>query len=150
MPRVLGLDVGHKRIGVAVSDETRLIARSAGCIDAAVRPVAALRELLEKYATRELVVGLPLNMNGTESEQTQRVRTFVEGLQKNVPEAQVSFWDERLSTRAGERMLIGADISRKRRKEVIDGLAAQWILQGYLDRQRNELAASPSPLKPPA
>ena len=135
MTRAIALDIGSKRIGVAVSDLTRTIATSRGFIprENFEKEMQALSALMEKHQSRELVVGLPLNMNGTDSAQTTSVRQYAKKIQERFPDADVRFWDERLSSKAGERMLIDSDVSRKKRKTIIDGIAAQWILQGYID-----------------
>lgn len=92
-----------------------------------------LQELIAEYEVHELVVGMPKNMNGTKGERAEKTEEFVEKM-KEVIDLPVSYWDERLSTVMAERQLIAADVSRKKRKSVIDKMAAVVILQGYLDR----------------
>ena len=95
--------------------------------------MARLGELMREYDAVRLVVGLPRNMNGTEGDRCEIVRAFAEEIKKALPEADIVFWDERLSTVAAAKSLIQADVSRKKRKKVIDKMAAVFILQGYLD-----------------
>ena len=135
--KLLGLDLGTKTIGVAVSDGLRLtatpletIARTKFTVDA-----ARLLELIAENAAVALVLGLPLNMDGSEGPRAQSTRTFARNLGQKTP-LPILFWDERLSTAAVERMLIEADTRRDRRAEVVDKLAASYILQGFLDRLR--------------
>jgi putative Holliday junction resolvase len=134
---LLGLDLGTKTIGVAVSDpERRLaagvetIARTAFATDA-----ARLLTLAEERKAAGFVLGLPLNMNGTEGPRAQSARAFARNLAQRTA-LPIGLWDERLSTAAVERELIAADASRKKRKAVIDQHAAVFILQGALDRLR--------------
>lgn len=133
---LLGLDPGGKAIGVAASDPSRMIASPIDTIIRGKRLGPALDRLFQLYAERQcagLVIGLPVNMDGTEGPRAQSARTFGRNLmtRQDVP---VAFWDERLSTAAVERALIEADTSRKRRGEIVDKLAAAWILQGAIDR----------------
>ena len=135
---IAGLDLGTKTIGVAVSDGLRQVAspltvirRQKFTLDAA--------ELLRIAADRGLVglvLGLPLNMDGSEGPRVQSTRAFARNLERLTP-LPLSFWDERLSTVAAERALLEADASRRKRAEVIDQVAAGYILQGALDRLRH-------------
>jgi putative Holliday junction resolvase len=133
--RLLGLDVGSKTIGVAVSDPTRQVATPLQTI-ARTRLRHDLEQLATILAGRDIggvVVGLPVSMHGTEGPRCQSVRQFAADLARHCG-LPVAFWDERLSTRAVERMLIDeADVSRRRRRQVVDRLAAAYILQGALD-----------------
>jgi putative Holliday junction resolvase len=135
---VAGLDVGEKTLGVAVSDIRLTIASPLTVIRRRkfTLDVDALFSLMRQRGAGGLVVGLPVNMDGSEGGKCQSVRAFVRHLllRQDVP---VAFWDERLSTAAVNRVLIEeADRSRARRAELVDGLAAAWILQGALDRLR--------------
>lgn len=138
LPRVgalAGLDLGTKTLGVSVSDTLRGIAtplrtirREKFSLDAA--------ELLKIVAERQivgLVLGLPVNMDGSEGPRAQSTRAFARNLEKLTP-LPIGFWDERLSTVAAERAMLEADLSRKRRAELVDHVAAGFILQGALDR----------------
>src|SRR5204863_9017625 len=134
--RIAALDVGEARIGVAVSDELGITAQPVGVVRrvGGRRDVEELGRVLAPYTPERLVVGLPLNMNGSEGPQAARVRAFA----TRVAEAlglPLEFWDERLTTVAAERALLEADVSRRRRREVIDKVAAALILQGYLARR---------------
>jgi putative holliday junction resolvase len=135
---VMGLDFGEKTIGVAVSDRTRSVASPLETVRRTKFTVDAAR-LLEIVGAREiagLVIGLPLNMDGSEGPRCQSTRAFARNIERLTP-LPLAFWDERLSTVAAERALLEADTSRKRRGEVIDHVAAGVILQGALDRLRN-------------
>jgi putative holliday junction resolvase len=135
--RILGLDVGSKRIGVAVSDELGFTAQGKETLiskglDADVERIA---QLVRDYGISEVVVGMPYNMNGTEGPQAQKVRAMMQRISEAI-DAPVVEWDERLSTAAADRALLEADMSRAKRRKVVDKIAAVLILQGYLDRQR--------------
>jgi len=135
--RILGLDVGDVRIGVALSDEMGWTAQPLGVITRSKKKglksdLYAIVAYLDEYNVTEIVVGLPLNMNGSEGPMTEKVRKFSEALSK-ITDIEIKEWDERLSTVAVERVLIEGDVSRKKRKTVVDKLAATYILQGYLD-----------------
>ncbi|MEJ2118395.1 MAG: Holliday junction resolvase RuvX [Alphaproteobacteria bacterium] len=134
---IFGLDPGTKTIGVATSDVTR-------CVATAIKTIRRRKfstdaaELLALAGEREVVgfiIGLPINLNGTEGPRAQSVRAFARNLGALTP-LPIALWDERLSTVAAERVLLAADASRKRRAEVIDSVAAAYILQGALDRLR--------------
>lgn len=138
-PRVLGLDAGDRRIGVAVSDALGLTAQGVKVIDRkSSNWLQELDQLVEQYQIKELVVGFPRNMNGTIGPRGELSQQLAEQLKKRYGYP-VYLWDERLSTLAAERTLIDADLSRRKRKKVIDQLAATWILQGYLDAKRRQL-----------
>jgi putative pre-16S rRNA nuclease len=134
--RVAALDVGEARIGVAVSDELGITAQGIGVVRrvGGRRDLEALRELLAPYAPERLVVGLPLSMSGAEGPAAVKVRAFAElaAAHLGLP---LEFQDERLTTVAAERALLEADVSRRRRKDVIDKVAASLILQGWLARR---------------
>ena len=134
MTRILGLDYGKKRIGMAISDESEIIAMPLGVIQVKSRQqvISDLQQVCADKNVEKIVVGMPLNMNGTKGESAERVMLFVKqiGEQISLP---FELWDERLSSKAAERVLIESDVSRSRRKEVIDKLAAQIVLQSYLD-----------------
>ncbi len=134
MSRILGLDLGEKRIGVAVSDAMNIIAQSVGTIGrkAMKSDLKRIGELIREYDAGTLVVGLPLNMNGTEGKSANMARDFVNELKKEI-NIRVEFADERLTTAQGERIFLEADMSRKKRRGNLDKIAAQLILQNYLD-----------------
>ena len=133
--RIMALDVGSRTIGIACSDALLMTAQGIETIrrTSLENDFNRLRELISEYEVHELVVGMPKNMNGTKGERAEKTEEFVEKM-KAVIYLPVTFWDERLSTVMAERQLIAADVSRKKRKGVIDKMAAVVILQGYLDR----------------
>lgn len=137
--RLMGLDVGTKTIGLALSDVTRTVASPLETIRRQKFTIDAMRlfQLAREHDVCGFVIGLPLNMDGSEGPRAQSARSFARNLTRlpEQPEGLVmTFWDERLSTAAAERTLIEADLSRKRRSEIIDKMAATVILQGALDR----------------
>lgn len=133
--RILGLDVGDRTVGVAASDLLLMTAQGVETIrrETLEKDLARLDELMKEYDAVRLVVGFPRNMNGTEGERCDFVRAFADAIREKRPDAEIVFWDERLSTVAAAKSLISADVSRKKRKKVIDKMAAVFILQGYLD-----------------
>lgn len=136
MQRVLGLDVGNKTIGVAVSDPLGLTAQGVTVIRRSdlAADLEALQELLSRYQANEVVVGLPLNMNGSKGPQAEVAEELGNALAaKGVT---VNYVDERLSSVAAERALLAGDVRRNRRKQVIDMIAAQLILEVYLGRRQ--------------
>ncbi len=132
--RIMGLDLGDKTIGVAVSDEMGWTAQGVETIkrNTLETDMERLDELIAQYQVEEFVVGLPKNMNGSIGHRGELCQEFAE-LLKGRFELPVHMWDERLTTMAAEKMLVAADVSRKKRKQVIDKMAAVMILQGYLD-----------------
>ncbi|MBJ2150837.1 Holliday junction resolvase RuvX [Paracoccus sp. IB05] len=132
---IIGLDLGTKTIGVAISDLRRSVATPTLVIrrEKFTLDAARLLELIKAREGKAIVLGLPLNMDGSEGPRAQSTRAFARNLEKLTP-LPITWWDERLSTVAAERALLEADASRKRRKEVIDAVAAGYILQGALDR----------------
>ena len=143
--RLLGLDLGTKTIGLALSDTSLSVATPHETIQRKkfTHDVKLLMEEIEKHDVSALVIGLPLNLDGSEGPRAQATRAFVRNLAKHT-DVPVVYWDERLSTVAAERTLLEADASRKRRAEVIDKMAAAFILQGALDRLANIAAAKPT------
>ena len=133
--RLLGLDVGTKTVGLALSDVTRSIATPYHTIRRSkfTEDASRIQEVIEKNQVGALVIGLPFNLDGSEGPRAQSTRAFARNLAARIA-VPIAFWDERLSTAAVERHLIEADASRKRRAEVIDRMAAAYILQGALDR----------------
>ena len=136
--RIMGLDVGDKTIGVAVSDLMGLTAQGVKTIKRVgkKKDIEALKEIIKERQVNKIVSGLPKNMNGTLGPQGEKVIKFCELLEEETG-IKIEYWDERLSTIAAERTLIQGNVRRENRKGVIDMVAAVIILQGYLDRQRN-------------
>jgi putative holliday junction resolvase len=132
---VAGLDLGDKTIGVALSDLRRQVATPIEVIrrEKFTLDAGRLLALLDQRGATGIVLGLPLNMDGSVGPRVQATQAFARNLEKLTP-LPICYWDERLSTVAAERALLEADTSRKRRKEVIDQVAAGYILQGALDR----------------
>lgn len=135
--RKMGIDFGEKTIGIAVSDELGWTAQGIETIKRTSDKKALERigELIKEYNVSEIVVGYPKNMNGTVGERGQASERFANLLNKRF-QLPVHLWDERLTTVAAEKTLLDADMSRKKRKQVIDKLAAVLILQSYLDRHQ--------------
>ncbi|WP_454760670.1 Holliday junction resolvase RuvX [Caulobacter segnis] len=137
---VVGLDPGEKTIGVAVSDVTRTVASPLALIEKTkfTQDAEALFKLMDSRGAIGIVVGLPMNMDGTEGVRCQSNRALARNLLRIKPDLPITFWDERLSTAAVTRVLIDEhDVNRKRRAEVVDKMAAGWILQGALERMRS-------------
>lgn len=135
--RILGLDVGEQRIGVALSDPLGWTAQGLCTLERSQeeeKDVNRLNQIIKEYEVEKVVVGLPKNMNGSLGPQAQKVQDFAQKLEA-VCGVAVIFWDERLSTVLAKRTLLDADVSRKKRKRVIDKMAAVVILQSYLDSQ---------------
>lgn len=136
--RIMGLDIGDKTIGVSVSDLMGITAQPIKTIKrvSKKKDIEELKNIIKEKEVTKIVSGLPKNMNGTLGSQGEKVIKFCELLESET-NMKVEYWDERLSTVYAERSLIEGDISRSKRKKVIDMLAAVVILQGYLDRNRN-------------
>lgn len=134
MERIMGLDVGDKTIGVAISDLLGLTAQGLTTIrrESKVKDYGALEEIMKEYDIKKVVVGLPKNMNGTIGPQGEKTINFAKKL-KNKFDVEIIYQDERLSTKAAEQMLIEGNVRRNKRKAVIDKVAATIILQTYLE-----------------
>ena len=135
---LMGLDLGEKTIGMAVSDDGRRVASALATIRRTkfTKDARALLKLADDYAVAGFLLGLPVNMDGTEGPRCQSTRQFAANLSEKT-DLPIAFWDERMSTQAVERHLIEQDVTRKRRANVVDKMAAQYILQGALDFMRN-------------
>lgn len=136
--RIMGLDVGDKTVGVAISDELGISANPITVIkrtESIKKDIAEVRRLAEEYSVGRIVVGMPLMLDGSVGIQAQKVEEFIEALKRRT-RIPVVTWDERLTTTTAERVLLEADQSRAKRKRVIDKLAASVMLQSYLERQR--------------
>ncbi|MCI0453688.1 MAG: Holliday junction resolvase RuvX [Candidatus Dadabacteria bacterium] len=137
--RILALDIGTKTIGVAVSDELGIAAHGVTTIKRTdlKRDLEALRRIIGQYNPSEVLVGVPYNDDGTVNKRGEGILKFAEEI-KNAFSLPVEYWDESFSTADAEKMLIEADLSRKKRKKVIDKMAAAFILEGYLEKKRKE------------
>ena len=137
--KILGLDLGTKTIGVAVSDAMRYAATPLETIKRTkfTQDAERLIALVRENQAVAIVLGLPLNMDGSEGPRVQSTRAFARNLLQKI-DLPIAFWDERLSTSAVTRMMIEADLRRDRRAEIVDKLAASYILQGLLDRLRRQ------------
>lgn len=135
--RVLGLDVGDTTIGLALSDVLRTIATPFSTIERTkfTKDIEKLKNVINTQSIGGLVIGYPINMDGSQGPRAQSTRTFVANISRHIS-LPMLLWDERLSTMAVERMMVVADMSRKRRMELVDKLAASYMLQGYLDKVR--------------
>lgn len=132
--RVLGLDVGSRRIGVAVSDESQLIAQPIEYIDVkTTNPVKRISLLIQKYHISKVVIGLPLSMSGGDRGLSSRRARALGKVVEEKLKVEVAYVDERFTTSHAQNVLLEGNVSRKKRKEVIDQIAASLILQGYLD-----------------
>jgi putative Holliday junction resolvase len=135
--RILGLDYGSKTVGVAISDPFGWTAQGVETItrkdeNNLVKTISRINEIINEYTVEKIILGLPKNMNNTEGERVEKTIQFKKRLEKEFP-VLVETWDERLSTVGARRALLEADISRRKQKQVIDKMAAVFILQGYLD-----------------
>ncbi len=135
--KILGLDVGKRRIGLAISDDLSITAQgleSIECVEPS-KDIARIAKIAEENGVSEIVMGLPLNMNGTQSQQTKDVLDFLERLSAAV-KIPVKTQDERLTSVQADRAMLEADLSRKKRRALSDMVAAQLILQSYLDSRK--------------
>ncbi|ACB85350.1 Holliday junction resolvase RuvX [Natranaerobius thermophilus] len=137
--RIMGFDLGEATIGVAVSDALQLTAQGKTVIkrQSLEKDIEQVTKLIEDYQVSKLIVGLPKNMNGSLGQMADQIMDFIKSLEQEV-DIPIETVDERLTSRMAEQTLLEADVSRKKRKQVIDKLAAVNILQTYLDRQVNK------------
>ena len=137
--RILGLDVGSKTIGVALSDPLGWTAQGITTIKRTKKEqdIEEIRKICKEYSVESIVVGLPKNMNGTIGDSGEKVLNFSEEIKESL-EIKVEMWDERLTTIAAHKAMLEADLSRGKRKKIVDKIAAIYILQGYLDRLSNK------------
>ena len=136
--RIMGLDIGSRTIGVAISDELDITAQGLKTIrrKSFTEDIEELTRIIQQFDVKKVVVGLPKNMDGTIGIQAERIFRWIKSFQEKMAIPVVT-WDERLSTVGASRILLEADLSRKKRKGVIDKIAAVLILQGYMDQARN-------------
>ncbi len=135
---LLGIDLGEKRVGLSISDRTQSIASNYATLEKKKFSLFSLdlQAIIDKELICGMVIGLPLNMDGSEGPKCQSTRHFAKNF-SNIVSLPITFWDERLTTVAAERSLLSADLSRKKRKRVVDSVAAVLILQNLLDRLKN-------------
>jgi len=136
--RILGLDLGSKTIGVAISDPLGWTAQGLTTIRKTKKEndILEIEKICNEYKVEEIVIGLPKNMNGTIGESGERAIEFSELIKERL-NIKIQMWDERLTTVAANRAMLEADLSRQKRKKIVDKIAATYILQGYLDRLSN-------------
>ncbi|MBZ0254425.1 Holliday junction resolvase RuvX [bacterium] len=134
MGRVLALDLGSKRVGLALSDALRITAQPFDTLafSSAAKLLEDVAEIIQRESVTEIVIGLPKRLNGSHGDKANEAKAFAKQLREAV-DIPVQLWDERFSTHAAQRALLEGDVRRKKRKQVIDKTAAAWILQGYLD-----------------
>lgn len=137
MERYIGLDVGDRTIGIAISDQFLLTAQSLMTIKrkSKIEDIEIINDIIKEKEVSKIIVGLPKNMNNTIGPQAKKVKTFVKELRKHT-DLDIEYVDERLTTISATRVLIEQNVSRKKRKDVIDSVAATYILQTYLDMGR--------------
>jgi len=136
--RIMGLDLGNKTIGIAISDPLFITAQAVKVIIRSAKEMEELSSFIGEYEISRIVLGYPRNMNGTLGERARLSEEFAEKLKVHFG-LPVILWDERLSTAGARRTLLEADLSRAKRKKVIDKIAAVLILQGYLDSQQGRI-----------
>lgn len=141
--RIMGLDYGSRRVGVAMSDELQITAQTVGTVirKSRHRDIDEIAAIAEEYGAEKIVIGYPMRLDGTEGPECERVSRFADLLESRLGLPVVK-WDESFTTQEALSILLEADISRKKRKHLIDKVAASLILQGYLDsmRQSSEMA----------
>jgi putative Holliday junction resolvase len=140
--RIMAFDFGSKRIGIAVSDALPMIASPIGYISNDDKMFDEIKKLLDKYSPGRLVIGNPINMDGTPGKNTAAVKEFGERLKSYAEGNDVIFWDERLTSMQAEKLLIKGDVRRENRKGIIDKISAALILQNYLDFYNNSRKAT--------
>lgn len=138
----MALDVGDKYVGVAVSDPLGITAQAVKTFERTSKKndIEELNSLMEKYSPEKLVIGLPKNMNGTVGPQAEKVLEFGNFIENHI-EIEIVYWDERLTTVSADRAMLEGDLSRRKRKQIVDKIAAVFILQGYLDYEDNRKGA---------
>ncbi len=136
--RILGLDVGQKTIGVAISDPLGFTAQGITTIrrEKKLKDIEEVKRICEEYNVKTIVVGLPKNMDNSIGFAGEKIMEFSQLIKEEI-DIPIEFWDERLTTVAAHRAMLEADLSRGKRKKIVDKIAATYILQGYLDRLSN-------------
>ena len=136
MERILALDIGHVRVGVAVSDPLGFFAQGIGVLSVAGDWLDEISALVEQYAVRTLLIGLPIRTDGSTGPEAKWILSTVELLRALFPDQKLELWDERFTTTIAERIMIEGNVSREKRRHSRDKVAAAIILQGYLDNRR--------------
>ena len=136
MERILALDIGHVRVGVAVSDPLGFFAQGIGVLSVAGDWLDEISALVEQYAVRTLLIGLPVRTDGSTGPEAKWILSTVELLRALFPDQKLELWDERFTTTIAERIMIEGNVSREKRRHSRDKVAAAIILQGYLDNRR--------------
>jgi putative holliday junction resolvase len=136
--RVLGIDYGEKRIGIAASDPDQKVSLPIRIIESSQNTIKLLKEIIEEYDISEIVFGLPKDKEGNDSKKATEVRTFGEKLREttNIP---ITYWDERYSTKAVKQAMIQTNLKSRKKKKSLDAHAAAFFLQGYLDSKQRSL-----------
>lgn len=140
MERILALDVGDKTVGLAISDELQIIVTTLNTIfrTSKLEDRDKLKEIIDQYGVKTLVVGLPKNMDGSLGTQAKKVKKYMDFMMKNLDDIEVVYVDERLTTVSATRVLIDTNVRRENRKKYVDSIAANYILRTYLDMQRGK------------
>ena len=137
MERIVAVDIGTVRIGVAVSDPFGSFAQALTVLNARGDWMEELKGILDNYRTDKLLVGLPLRTGGNEGPEAENIRSIAQCIRERIPSVEIIFWDERFTTVIAQQSLLEGDVSRKGRKGKVDKIAASILLQSYLDRRRN-------------
>ncbi|HAR62607.1 MAG: Holliday junction resolvase RuvX [Candidatus Margulisiibacteriota bacterium] len=137
MNRLLGIDYGEKRIGVALSDPLQIIASPFKVVANDNKAISEIKEIIKEYDVSEIVVGRPINLKGAETASTIKAREFKEKLEQEIS-LPIAFWDERLSTKSANNALLEGNVSRGKRKQLVDKIAAVFILQSYMDCRKRK------------
>lgn len=136
MQRIIALDIGTVRIGVAVSDPLGIFAQGVAVLHADKEWMEDLAKIISGYEKPKILIGLPRRTDGSEGPEAVRMRETAEGIKSRFPELEIEFWDERFTTTIAQQVLLEGDVSRKGRKACVDKIAAVLLLQSYLDRRR--------------
>ena len=137
MERIVAVDIGTVRIGVAVSDPFGSFAQALTVLNARGDWMEELKGILDNYRTDKLLVGLPLRTGGNEGPEAENIRSIAQCFRERIPSVEIIFWDERFTTVIAQQSLLEGDVSRKGRKGKVDKIAASILLQSYLDRRRD-------------
>ncbi len=134
--RLIGIDWGEARVGVAVSDPLNITAQPVGALANGPDLMTKMKEIVDKFAPVKLVIGLPKQMNGRLGPAAEKVKTFYDAIRSNIP-VEVEMWDERLTTKIAQRSMVGSGMSHRKQRSVIDAAAAAIMLQSYIDAKKH-------------